>query len=102
MSKNILLLGRKPFILDDVRDNLAVQDMTLFSGTTLSDVRQVFDENSIDIVIMGAGLDLDIRLEIVKYIFTVSDSTTVHMKDRDSGQQGMLPFVNSILKGLVG
>ncbi len=49
---------------------------------------------------MGAGLDLEIRIQIVTHIFTVSNSTTVHMKDRDSGQPGMLPFVNGILNGL--
>lgn len=45
---------------------------------------------------------MEVRLEIVKYIFTVSTSTTVHMKDRNSGPQGMLPFVNGVLEGLVG
>ena len=100
MSKNVLLLGRTPFVLDDVRKSLAVQDVTLFSGTTLDDVRQAFDKHLIDMVILGAGLNLEVRLQIVKHIFTVSNSTTVHMKDWDSGPQGMLPFVNGILKGL--
>jgi len=101
MGKNVLLLGRKAIVLDDVKAKVAVQDVTLFSGTTFDDVRNVFGAHSIDIVIMGGGLDLEVRLEIVKYIFTVSTSTTVHMKDRNSGPQGMLPFVNGVLKGLV-
>ena len=100
--KNVLLLGRKGIVLDDIRKKVAVQDVTLFSGTSLDDVRNVFGAHSIDIVILGAGLDLEMRLEIVKYIFTFSTSTTVHMKDRDSGPQGMLPFVNGVLTGLSG
>ena len=100
--KNVLLLGRKGIVLDDIQKAVAVQDVALFSGTSLDDVRNVFGAHSIDMVIMGAGLDLEVRLEIVKYIFTVSTSTTVHMKDRDSGPQGMLPFVNGVLTGLFG
>jgi len=98
MNKNVLLVGRKRIVLDDVRKGLAVQDVTLFSGTTLDDVRKVLDEHSIDMVIMGAGIDLEIRLQIVRHIFEASNSTTVHMKDSDSGPQGFLPFVNGVLK----
>ncbi|MFQ5400768.1 MAG: hypothetical protein ACE5E7_14375, partial [Anaerolineae bacterium] len=61
-----------------------------------------FDEHPIDTVIMGAGIDLDTRLQIVQHIFTVSKATTVHMKDWNSGPQGMLPFANGVLTGLMG
>ncbi len=102
MSKNVLLLGRTGIVLDDVRNELVVKDAALFSGTSLDDVREAFDTQAIDIVIMGAGLGIETRLQIVQHIFTVSKSTTVHMKDWNSGPQGMLPFVNSILSGLAG
>jgi hypothetical protein len=46
-----------------------------------------------DKVIMGAGMDLETRLQIVNHIFEASDSTTVHLK---------LPFVTSILRGFDG
>jgi len=98
MNKNVLLIGRKAIVLNDVRKGLTVQDVTLFSATTLDDVRKVLDEQSIDMVIMGAGIDLDIRLQSVRHIFEASNSTTVHMKDRDSGPQGFLPFVNGLLE----
>ena len=54
----------------------------------------------IDHVIMGAGLDLEVRLEIVREIFLASDTTTVHMKDVASGPDGLLPFARSVLTGL--
>ncbi len=50
---------------------------------------------------MGAGIDLEARLAIIRQIFEASNSTTVHMKDRDSGPTGMLPFVNGVLTGLM-
>ena len=102
MSKNVLILGRTEIVLDDLENNLDVKDVNLLSGTTIDDVKIALDENAIDIVIMGAGLDIDVRLQIIEHIFTVSKSTTVHMKDWSSGPQGMLPFVNGILTGLLG
>jgi hypothetical protein len=101
MPKNVLLLGRTGIVLDDVQKHLDVKDVTLFSGTSVDDVRAVFKKQPIDIVIMGAGLDIEVRCEIVKLIFSLSDATTVHMKDYASGPGGMLPFVNSVLKGLL-
>ena len=99
--KNCLLLGRKGIIVDDVKNNIDVTDINLFGGTSLQDVKDNFDQQSIDIVIMGACLDINDRLEIIKYIFESSKSTTVHMKDWDSGPAGMLPFVNGVINGLL-
>jgi hypothetical protein len=70
------------------------------AGTSLVDVEEAFARHAVDHVIMGAGIDLEARLQIIKHIFSVSTHTTVHMKDRDSGPQGMLPFVNGVLTGL--
>jgi hypothetical protein len=53
-----------------------------------------------NILLMGAGIDLETRLEIVREIFLLSETTTVHMKDVASGPEGFLPFVRSILSGL--
>ncbi len=50
---------------------------------------------------MGADIDLETRLEIVKHMFIVDNSTTVHMKDFGSGPSGMVPFVDGILKELL-
>jgi hypothetical protein len=101
MGKTVLLLGRKGMVVDDAREKLSVADVEVLAGTSLDDVRTAFDGKRVDMVIMGAGIDLAVRLEIVKHIFTVSDATTVHMKDFESGPAGMLPFVNGILKGLL-
>jgi hypothetical protein len=58
MDKNVLLVGRKAIVLDDVREGLAVPDVTLFSATTLNEVRKVFGEHPIDTVIMGASTSI--------------------------------------------
>ena len=101
MTKKVLLLGRTGIVLDGVQEQLDVQDVALFGGTSLEEVQKLFEQQVVDIVIMGAGIDLTTRLQIIQHIFTVSKGTTVHMKDWNSGPQGMLPFVNGILNGLV-
>lgn len=96
----VLLLGRKGIVVEDVQNQLNMPKVELFSGTNLEEVRSIFAENKIDHVIMGAGIELQERLNIIQIIFELSESTTVHMKDFASGPQGMLPFVSSILSGL--
>lgn len=96
----VLLLGRKGIVVEDAQNLLNMPKVELFSGTNLEEVRSIFAENKIDHVIMGAGIELQERLNIIQIIFELSESTTVHMKDFASGSQGMLPFVSSILSGL--
>ena len=98
MNNNVLLVGRKGVVVDEVRENLEVQHATLFGATTLEDARKVLEEHPIDTVIMGAGIDLATCHRIVRHVCEASDSTTVHMKDRDSGPEGFLPFVDGLLR----
>jgi len=100
-NKTILLLGRKGINVAATQQNLSVRNVDLLGGTNLEDVKAAFADKNIDMVIMGAGIDLDDRLAIVRYVFETSNATSVHMKDRVSGPAGMLPFVDGVLKGLV-
>ena len=99
-KKTVVLLGRKGIIVDDVRSALSVSGVELLAGTGLEDTRAAFADHRIDMVIMGAGIDLEDRLAVIRFIFETSDSTTVHMKDWQSGPAGMLPFVDAVLRGL--
>jgi hypothetical protein len=99
-SKRVLLLGLTGVVVEDVRRTLHVPDVELLGGTGIEDVRSAFAAGAVDHVIMGAGIDLDTRLEIIRRIFETSDTTTVHLKDRISGKQGFPVFVTSVLRGL--
>jgi hypothetical protein len=101
MTKNILLLGVMEALLDDVQHQLERADLQFFGGTSLEDVRAVFARADIDHVIVGAEIDLETRLQIVREIFQFSERTSVHMKDYASGSQGFLPFVRSVLRGVI-
>ena len=100
MPTNVLLLGRTGIALDDVRNATDTTGMTLYAGRTLDDVKTVMADAPIDTVVMGAGIDLDTRLAMIRHIFQTSDTTTVHMKDRKTAKAGMLPFIDAVLTGL--
>src|SRR5919201_1498126 len=100
MTKRILLLGVMAAILEDVQQQLQKPDIEFLGGTGVDDVRSAFGQGDIDHVIVGGGIDLETRLEMVREVFQSSDRATVHMKDHMSGPEGFLPFVRSVLVGL--
>ena len=99
--KKILLVGKQ---LISVPPQLAIKDVQFFAAHDLKTAQEAFEKNNndIDMVIMGAGIELEKRLEIVRYVFTASDTTTVHMKDRETGPGGFVPFINGVLSGFIG
>ena len=100
MAKKVLLLGRLDAVVEDAQQQLRMPDVQLFLATGLDEVRSALAEAAIDHVIMGASLDLEVRLEVIREVFQASDTTTVHMKDFASGPDCFLPFVRSVLAGL--
>lgn len=98
--KRVLILGRKGVVVGGVQEQLHLPDTELLGGMGIDDVRSAFARGTLDHVIMGAGIELDTRLEIIREIFRSSETTTVHMKDQASGPQGLLPFARSVLVGL--
>ena len=99
--KKILLVGKQ---LTSVPPQLTIKESQFFAAPDLKTAQEVFEKNNnaIDIVIMGAGIELEKRLEIVRYVFTTSNTTTVHMKDWETGPEGFVPFINGVLSGFTG
>ena len=62
-------------------------------------MRSAFRQADIDHVIVGGGLDLDARAEMVREIFQSSDRATIHLKNEMPGPEGFLPFVKAVLLG---
>ena len=101
MSKKILLLGVLDSILADVQQQVARPDLEVFRGTSVEDVRSTLARTTIDHVIMGGGIPLETRLEMVREIFQSSDTTSVHMKSHIPRSEGFLPFVQAVLRGVI-
>jgi hypothetical protein len=100
--KRVLLVG---LLLKNIptKDEIPINNIELSVASSIEEVKLVFEKNNnhIDIVISGGGIELEKRLEIVNYIFKTSNATSVHMKDIDSGPQGFIPFINKVLRGLL-
>src|SRR5215471_16107034 len=96
--KKVLLVGRM-LVNVPPADQLTAKKAEYFAAPGLPEVQHVFEtnNNAIDIVIMGAGIELEKRLEIVRYVFNTSNATSVHMKDYASGPGGFVPFINCVL-----
>ena len=103
-ARTVLILGRRHSVVDDAERQLELDlpGTHVLEGISIEDARAAFAQTKIDHVIMGAGIDLDDRLQIIREIFQASDTTSVHMKDRASGPQGFLPFIRAVLRGLEG
>lgn len=99
MPKKLLLIGRTGVVLENARKYVEDPDTELYSATDIDDVRSVFAQSNIDHVFMGAGIELEQRLDIVREVFTTSQTTSIHLKDATSGPQGFLTFVRSVLVG---
>lgn len=104
-KKTILILARKNLKESNVEAKLNQPDVTVFTGVTLEDVKQTFadlkkQDKTIDHVFIGAGIETDKRLEIVKEILKCSDATSIHLKDKLTGGKAMLPYVKGTLEGL--
>ena len=54
-------------------------------------MRDALARGTVDHVIMGAGIDLETRLAIVREVFEHSDHTTVHLKDRPAARPASCP-----------
>jgi hypothetical protein len=99
---SVLLLGLKGIVVEDARAHLQMPDVDVYGGGSIEDLRATFAKTHIDHVIIGGGLELEVRLAIVRELFQLSDSTTVHLKDIASGPHGFFPFVRAVVQGFHG
>jgi hypothetical protein len=100
MARKVFLAGLKPSLMDQFRERLDMPDFELFIGTGVDEVRATLAKEEIDHVILGGGLSLEARLEMIQAVYESSDRATLHMKDHRSGPEGFVPFVRAVLSGL--
>ncbi len=101
MAANVLLVSRKKDLGERIQKGIPEDEIRLHTATNLAEVQAAFAAGPVELVVLGAGMDIALRLEIIQHVFSVSQSTTVHMKDKESGPEGMVPFVRGLLKGLL-
>ena len=72
----ILLVGRTQSVIDDVIKELGAGEVEFSTANSLEGVQSALAKAQLDHVIIGGGLDLDSRLQIVRRVFESSSSTT--------------------------
>jgi hypothetical protein len=74
MSIKVLPVGRLGIVLEDAKGELQMPDSELFAATHIAQVKAIFQDHSIQHVFMGAGLELEQGLEIVRTAFKTARS----------------------------
>jgi hypothetical protein len=94
---NVLVVGRLLDTVDDTCARVRCEHVTLHGATTLDEVRATLALKPIDVMVVGAGIELSERLAIARAALEVSESVTVHLKDKASGPMGFAPFVERVI-----
>lgn len=98
--KKCILLGLKKSVLDDAIEKIPDPSFELIGCLSIDEMKAVLEETEIDHVFIGAGLDLDIRINAARTVLETSQVTQVHLKNYSAGPQGYVPFIRTILAGV--
>ena len=98
MEPKILVIGRLQSVLNDLASKLGEYNRDiLVSVNSEENIQALIENNSIDFVVIGAGLPDEIRAAIAEFINSLDSNLSVHLIDREGnkGPQSMIPFVNN-------
>ncbi|MGV6803511.1 MAG: hypothetical protein ACWA49_04830 [Ruegeria sp.] len=99
MKPVVLLIGRLPNVIGDVARQLDHLPIQWLGAHDPDEVRRQLDtEPRIACAIIGAGLDDRVRGELVGIIAARRPDICIHLKDRASGPEGMVPFVERVVR----
>ncbi len=99
MKPVVLLIGRLPNVIGNVAQQLDHLPIQWLGAHDQDEVRRQLDaEPRIACAIIGAGLDDKIRGEMVGIIAARRPDICIHLKDRASGPDGLMPFVARIVQ----
>lgn len=100
--KTIILAGRLPGIVNNLTRQLSREDVHFLGATNAAELANHLNNEDVESVIMGGGLEDTVRAELCLMIWQTRDDLPIHIKDRASGPGGMAGFVTGILDGPMG
>jgi hypothetical protein len=102
MKPVVLLVGRLPGVIGETARDLADVPVEWLGAHNRDEVIQQLEaEPGIACVVMGAGLDDQVRGELIGVIAQRRPDISIHLKDRSSGPDGMTPFVRRVVEAMV-
>lgn len=98
MKPVVLLVGKLPHVIGNVANELEHLPIEWLGAHDQPEVmRQLDSEPRIECVILGGSLDDDTRGDIVALVAQMRPDVCIHIKDRASGPEGMVPFVARVV-----
>jgi hypothetical protein len=102
MKPVVLLVGRLPGIAGRMETALGDLQVEWLGAHSRDDVvRQLDAEPNIRCVVIGGTLNDEIRGDLIGAIASRRPDLTIHLKDRDSGPEGMPGFVRKVVEAMV-
>jgi hypothetical protein len=102
MKPVVLLVGKLPGVIGSLPQTLQDLPVEWLGAHDREEViRQLEAEANIVCVVMGAGLDDQVRGELIGVIASRRPDIPIHLNDRSSGPDGMAPIVRRIVEGTV-
>lgn len=98
--RKCILLGLKKSVVDDAIEKIPDPAFELIGCLSIEEMKAVLEKNQIAHVFIGAGLDIDIRINAARTVLETSLVTQVHLKNHSAGPQGYVPFIKTILAGV--
>ena len=102
MKPVVLLVGKMPGIAG--RMEAALGDLGIeWLGATNRDevIRQLEAEPNIRTVVLGGTLEDTLRGELIGAVASRRPDLSIHVKDRESGPEGMPDFVRTVVEALI-
>lgn len=98
MTPRVLVMGRKPGIVEAVHEKFGPQPVTWAeAGTEVDILKALQGYPDIRLAAMGAGLDDETRGRLIAVIAAARPDVTIHLKDRASGPGGTAEFVVKLI-----
>ena len=99
MEPKVLMIGRSKQVVDILKSELKNYGRDIIGADNKEDAYEIIRSRQIDLVVIGAGLPDDVRMEIKEFIIALRPGLPVNLIKRtpDSNPTKMIEFVNQIV-----
>ncbi len=96
MEPKVLMIGRSQQVIDILLGELKNYGRDIIGTDNEESVYNILKSHQIDLVVIGAGLQDDVRYEMKEFIISIKPGLPVHLIERtpDSNPTKMIEFVN--------
>jgi len=96
MEPKVLMIGRSQQVIDILTRELKNYGRDIIGTDNKEDVYDILKNQQIDLVVIGAGLPDEVRIDMKEFIISIKPGLPVHLIERtpDSNPTKMIEFVN--------